>query len=160
MKFNKEQLKNKKITATLVATLGVLGLAGCGDDGFEYKECPSDWSYGQESLVNPSLAYEDLQASVAELRYRFIENAGINPERLAVGSGGDDLESVAPNVFTKVGNRWDMGWDTLVDAPGEAVCYSGDGDSRKYFFTPEAKAAIGSMKTVGIETEHNSNKGE
>lgn len=150
MKFNKEQLRNKKITATLVTTLGVLGLAGCSDDGLEYKECPSDWSYGQEPLANPSQSYENLQSSVAQLRERFIEKAGINTERFAVGSAGDDLEAVAPNVFTKVGNRWDMGWDTLVDEPGEAVCYTGSGDGRKYFYTPAARAAIGSMKTVGI----------
>lgn len=157
----KEKLITRTMPAALLSTVGALGLSGCSNsDWSEYKECPENWSYGQESLANPSQSYEDLQSAVSQLRALVMEKAGINVAgNTYTGSAGQELDSVVPNVFNRYGGTWGMGTDTLVDAPLESICYTGSGDSRKYYFTPEARAAIGSMKTVGITPEINS-KGE
>lgn len=58
--------------------------------------------------------------------------------------------------MNRVGNTWGMGVDTAVDAPNETICYAAVDGKKSFYFTPEAKAAIGSMKTVGITPEINS----
>ena len=153
----KEKLTRKAIPTVLISTVGALGLSGCGENWSEYQECPKDWSYGQESLTDPSQSFENLQASVSELRAMVMEKAGINVAgNTYTSSAGEELDSVVPNVFNRVGNTWGMGANTLVDAPSEVICYTASGDKNEYYFTPQAKAAIGSMKTVGITPEINS----
>ena len=157
----KEKLITRTMPAALLSTVGALGLSGCSNsDWSEYKECPENWSYGQESLANPSQSYEDLQSAVSQLRALVMEKAGINVAgNTYTSSAGEELDSVVPNVFNRVGNTWGMGVNTLVDAPSEVICYTASGDKYEYYYTPQAKAAIGSMRTIGITQEINS-KGE